>query len=161
MSQMASRAVTAAEAAGCLAQGHYNKEGGLLNTPPLPPSPRQPVKTWTQTASLTTVCVACAAFDHLRWLITPVRNCNGLVCNEAPLQIIQFGGGGGESMLVSAPMVCVIHTSAQQTDFTSRTRSVCVCGCVCVYTHVGSLDVTIIEMLFIGILNLVSKYYGQ
>lgn len=34
MSQMASRAVTAAEAAGCLAQGHYNKEGGLLNTPP-------------------------------------------------------------------------------------------------------------------------------
>lgn len=64
-------------------------------------------------------------------------------------------------MLVSAPMVCVIHTSAQQTDFTSRTRSVHVCAVVCVYTHVGLLDVTIIEMLFIGILNLFSKYYGQ
>lgn len=44
--------------------------------------------------------------------------------------------------IVSAPTVCVIHTSTQQTDFTSRTRSVC----VCVYTHVGLLDVTIIEM---------------
>lgn len=38
-------------------------------------------------------------------------------------------------MLVSAPMVCVIHTSAQQTDFTSRTRSVRVCGCVCVHAR--------------------------
>lgn len=66
--QMASRAVTAAEAAGYLAQGHYNKEGELLN-PSLPPaaipSPGQPVKTWTQTASLTAASAASAVLKSV------------------------------------------------------------------------------------------------